>query len=49
MESGTLKKLDGNEYNGSFDEEGCFTGYSEMKWKSGKQYHGDFKAGDIEG
>ena len=48
-ESGTLKMAGGEEYNGRFDEDGLFTGYSELKWKTGKRYHGDFKAGLIEG
>jgi len=48
-ESGTLKMAGGEEYHGRFDEDGLFTGYSELKWKTGKRYHGDFKAGLIEG
>ena len=44
-DSGVLKMPNGDEYHGKFDEDGLYTGYSELRFKKGNSYHGDFKSG----
>ena len=47
---GILKLANGDEFHGKFDPETqLFTDYSEMKYRNGNRYQGEFNNGQIEG
>jgi hypothetical protein len=49
-DSGILKMKNGDEYHGKLDQiSQKYVGYSELRYKNGNIYHGDFEDGKFNG